>query len=81
MCCVKKTVSAIVFALLALTAAGSVEARAKSHKASKPAVVKVATRATPVKTAYLQCVTFARQFTGMQIFGDAWTWWDKANGR
>jgi len=78
---VKKTVSAIVFALLALTAAGSVEAKAKSHKASKPAAVKVATRSTPVKTAYLQCVTFARQFTGMQIFGDAWTWWDKANGR
>ncbi|MBW8879943.1 MAG: CHAP domain-containing protein [Asticcacaulis sp.] len=30
---------------------------------------------------YLQCVTFARSFTGMQIFGDAWTWWEKATGR
>ena len=30
---------------------------------------------------YLQCVTFARQVTGMQIFGDAWTWWEKATGK
>ena len=30
---------------------------------------------------YLQCVTFVRQFTGMQIFGDAWTWWEKATGK
>ena len=30
---------------------------------------------------YWQCVTFARSLTGMQIFGDAWTWWEKATGR
>lgn len=30
---------------------------------------------------YLQCVTFVRQVTGMQIFGDAWTWWEKATGK
>jgi surface antigen len=29
---------------------------------------------------YWQCVTFARMFSGIQIFGDAWTWWTKANG-
>ncbi|HVZ29073.1 MAG TPA: CHAP domain-containing protein [Asticcacaulis sp.] len=29
----------------------------------------------------MQCVTFARNFTGMQIFGDAWTWWEKATGK
>jgi surface antigen len=29
---------------------------------------------------YLQCVTFARMITGIQIFGDAWTWWSKAVG-
>ena len=28
-----------------------------------------------------QCVTFARAFSGIQIFGDAWTWWEKAAGR
>jgi surface antigen len=30
---------------------------------------------------YLQCVTFARMITGIQIFGDAWTWWSKALGK
>ena len=28
-----------------------------------------------------QCVTFARFFSGLQIFGDAWTWWDGADGK
>ena len=27
---------------------------------------------------YWQCVTFARFFSGIQIFGDAWTWWQSA---
>jgi len=30
---------------------------------------------------YLQCVPYARQVTGIQIRGDAWTWWDQAEGR
>jgi surface antigen len=29
---------------------------------------------------YWQCATFARMFSGIQIFGDAWTWWNKAVG-
>ncbi|MDV6332446.1 CHAP domain-containing protein [Asticcacaulis sp. 201] len=77
----KKTVSALAFAVLALCVAGSVEAKTKAHKTTKAAAVKVATRNSPAGAAYLQCVTFARQFTGMQIFGDAWTWWEKATGR
>ncbi|HTM80904.1 CHAP domain-containing protein [Asticcacaulis sp.] len=77
----QKTVSAIAFALLALCVAGSAEARTKAHKASKPAAVKVAAHRTSAGSAYLQCVTFARQFSGVQIFGDAWTWWEKATGR
>lgn len=28
-----------------------------------------------------QCVPFARAATGVQIFGDAWTWWSQAEGR
>lgn len=28
-----------------------------------------------------QCVTFARHFSGIQIFGDAWTWWQGAEGK
>jgi len=30
---------------------------------------------------YLQCVPYARQLTGIQIRGDAWTWWNQAEGR
>ena len=29
----------------------------------------------------LECVPFARQVSGIQIFGDAWTWWNQASGR
>jgi surface antigen len=31
--------------------------------------------------AYLQCVPYAREVSGIQIYGDAWTWWDQAAGR
>lgn len=30
---------------------------------------------------YLQCVPYARQVSGIQLFGDAHTWWDQAEGR
>ncbi len=30
---------------------------------------------------YLQCVPYARQLTGIQIFGDAHTWWGQAAGK
>jgi surface antigen len=30
---------------------------------------------------YLQCVPYAREVTGIQIHGDAWTWWGQAEGR
>lgn len=30
---------------------------------------------------YWQCVTFARMFSGIQIFGDAHTWWQQAQGK
>lgn len=30
---------------------------------------------------YLQCVPYARQVSGIRIYGDAWTWWGQAEGR
>jgi surface antigen len=30
---------------------------------------------------YLQCVPYARQVSGVRIFGDAHTWWGQAEGR
>lgn len=29
----------------------------------------------------LECVPYARQVSGIEIYGDAWTWWDGAAGR
>lgn len=29
---------------------------------------------------YLQCVPYARRVSGIQLFGDAHTWWDQAEG-
>jgi surface antigen len=29
----------------------------------------------------LQCVPYARDHSGVKIFGDAYTWWDKASGK
>ncbi|MEI9851041.1 MAG: CHAP domain-containing protein [Sphingomonas sp.] len=33
------------------------------------------------KSGYLQCVPYARQLSGVAIFGNAWTWWEQAEGR
>ncbi len=45
----------------------------------------VAASAVPASAALLdyvgQCVPFARAASGIQIYGDAWTWWDQAEGR
>ncbi len=30
---------------------------------------------------YLQCVPYARQLSGIQIYGDAHSWWNQASGR
>ena len=35
----------------------------------------------PYQGALIQCVTYAREVSGIDIMGDAWTWWDGANGK
>jgi len=72
---VKKTVTALVFAAISLCAAGPLCAKTSAHKAVK------SDANSDSASPYWQCVTFARQITGMQIFGDAWTWWEKATGK
>lgn len=34
-----------------------------------------------VADTYWQCVPFARLISGVQIYGDAWTWWKQAVGK
>lgn len=36
---------------------------------------------TSATAPYLECVPYARQVSGVRIFGDAHTWWDQAEGR
>jgi hypothetical protein len=36
---------------------------------------------SPSLPPYLQCVPYARRVTGIQIYGDAHTWWGQAEGR
>ena len=42
------------------------------------AAVVAVTPAGAVADTYWQCVPFARLISGIQIFGDAWTWWTQA---
>jgi hypothetical protein len=49
------------------------------------AFVFIASWAGPARASLLdyvgQCVPFARAASGVDIHGDAWTWWDQADGR
>jgi surface antigen len=65
----KGSLAAVVLALTASAAHAQVPA-------------ELAPRGTPAPLApHLQCVPFAREVTGIQIYGDAFTWWSQAEGR
>ncbi len=46
-----------------------------------PLVPALPAAAAPLLDYVGQCVPFAREASGIQIYGDAWTWWDQADGR
>lgn len=37
--------------------------------------------ATPAQARFWQCVTFAREVSGIEIYGNAHTWWSQAAGK
>jgi len=45
------------------------------------AVMTFAPISGAVADTYWQCVPFARLISGVQIYGDAWTWWRQAVGK
>jgi surface antigen len=47
--------------------------------ASEPSLLQGARLEEPAVKQ--QCVPFARQASGLSIYGDAWTWWAQAAGR
>src|SRR5690348_6803102 len=62
-----------LLAIVLLGAATAVQAEAPFEAPAAPGVGEL--------PAYLQCVPVARQVSGIQIYGDAWTWWNQADGR
>ena len=45
------------------------------------ALATLAPSAAMAKSRYLQCVPFAREVSGVEIYGNAKTWWSQAAGR
>lgn len=65
-------------ALGALTLAGAAAAPASAETSDQ---FRNAGRSSVELPPYLQCVPYAREQSGVQIYGDAHEWWDKAEGR
>lgn len=66
-----------MIALAAILAAPAAPAMAESF----PFETEQRRSAQPELPPYLQCVPYARQVSGISIYGDAYTWWDQADGR
>lgn len=69
-----------VVAVIGVPALGLCAAKAKSTGAANSAEAEQGSDDIGKKFGW-QCVTFARMFSGIQIFGDAFTWWEKAGGK
>ena len=69
----KSIVLAACAVALSPTAATSAIDRAVSGDASSGR--------TAAAAGILECVPYARQLSGIQIYGDAYTWWKQASGR
>ncbi len=56
-------------------------ARALLSSMTVAAVLALSIGGVAQAESYWQCATFARMFSGIQLFGDAWTWWNQALGK
>ncbi|WP_137681016.1 CHAP domain-containing protein [Aurantiacibacter suaedae] len=64
----------VLFASLLILAAGAGAPAAAEYAAPAPGTPGTA------NGDYLQCVPYARQVSGIKIYGDAHTWWGQAEG-
>ncbi|HEX8483780.1 CHAP domain-containing protein [Sphingomonas sp.] len=59
--------------------------RSLYHSIAATAALVASAATAPAHASLLdyvgQCVPFARAASGIAIYGDAWTWWDSAEGR
>ena len=68
----------LVPGLLGIGFAVSASCLSAAEQGARLAAIGIDTRA---RTDALQCVPYARAASGIHLFGDAWTWWDQAEGR
>lgn len=54
---------------------------AKSMRVAVCSIVIVAASLFSVPASALQCAPFARDYSGIQLFGDAAGWWNQADGK
>src|ERR1700733_12284796 len=45
-----------------------------------PAIARETPQEAPQENP-LQCVPYAREHSAVKLYGDAWTWWAKADGK
>ena len=65
----------LMFAMLAATAAPV------SGQSQGDAVLAASANISAIQLIALQCVPYARTVSGIQIYGDAHTWWGQAAGK
>jgi hypothetical protein len=68
----------IVLAFAAAGLAGCASDRAV-YESPPPEAASNAMLTTP--SSPIQCVPYAREHSGVKIYGDAWTWWNQAAGK
>lgn len=68
-------------AILLAAAAACLAAAPASARMSLPTRAEADAADRPELPPYLQCVPYARAVSGIQIYGDAHTWWGQAEGR
>lgn len=77
----KRLTAAFATALVLAFAAGTAHATdTNTDNTPAPAAVPLSKQISN-KISGWQCAQFARMFSGIQLFGDAWTWWGQALGK
>lgn len=82
--------AAVTAALLLAACAGAPEPQSRPQVSALPQQLPVPQQSRPqlewspsdfADYDFLQCVPFARRASGVEIYGDAWTWWEQADGQ
>lgn len=67
--------------LLVLLLSGCAESRPTPASFTPPPLPPASPQVVlipPAPQDFMSCVPYAREVTGVELFGDAWTWWDGA---